>query len=242
MACGKVDRTKKKKKMEKSVSTGSDESLVNDEWNGLACSGRASRWKRRGRLRVTMVARVHLTPIFPTRGSAALSAHRRPHSLSRSRSRSRPRPRVAPPPLLSPVASLLDPPKIQRPFALTRERMVRSASGKPPLFPSSRSPPRRNCCSSSPLISKRFRVNPTPIHPFLRCTRYIHPLLRLVLPLSFLSFVLSDNLASYTHHPSLFFHLSERLLFRALTSIAIWFDEFLHPYTTRRQNDLRMEM
>lgn len=34
---------------------------------------RAPGWKRRGRLRARMAARVHLTPIFPARGSVALS-------------------------------------------------------------------------------------------------------------------------------------------------------------------------
>lgn len=114
---------------------GIDELLVNETRSRLAWSSRVSRWKRRGRLRATMVARVHLTPIFPARGSVALSAHRRPRSLSRSRSRSRPRPRSRLCHFFTRHLSSRSS-KIQSPFGRTRKRMVHGASGSPHRSPS----------------------------------------------------------------------------------------------------------
>lgn len=108
---------------------------------------RAPRWKRRGRLRARMVARVHLTPIFPTRGSAALSAHRR-------RRRPGPRSRLCHFFAPSPLFSILEDPKSLRESAW---------STAPPEAPTL-------TLRSRPFnASLRFRVNPThaPYHSSL---------------------------------------------------------------------------
>lgn len=143
--------------------------LANDAWRRavLAWSSRASRWKRRGRLRVTMVARVHLTPRFFRLGA-------RRHSLCppssafafASASASAATSTFAPPPLLSPVASLLDPRRSKVLFAPARERMVHSASGNPHCPPL---PHRYPPLQRSPLRPPRFRnasaFNPVPSPP-----------------------------------------------------------------------------
>ena len=202
---------------------------MNDGTTGrLAWSSRASRWKRRGRLRVTMVARVHLTPIFPTRGSVALSAHRRPHSLSRSRSRSRPRPRSRLRHFFhpSPLFSILEDPKV---LSLRRESAWSIAPPETPTVLSFATRPFN--APLRPWFRNASALTPVPTHaPHSSLPSRLYYIL-LVIRLSDLSFLssLSNNLASYTFNPflSLPFFPNISLIISSfhVSSIAISFDE-----------------
>lgn len=148
---------------------------------------RASRWKRRGRLRARMAARVHLTPIFPARGSAALSAHRRrPHSLSRSRPG--PRSRLCHFFAPSPLFSILEDPKSLR-WGTKAHGPQRLR--KPPLSPFAPAP-------LTLLFASALTLSlPThPIHPYLTAILLLSSLLQLVLPSFFSS-------CPYTYSPIL---------------------------------------
>lgn len=174
---------------------------------------RAPGWKRRGRLRARMAARVHLTPIFPARGSVALS----PSSSSPSASSAAAGPRSRLCHFFALVASLslslLDPRGSKVPSPGPRERMVHGASGSPHPFTLRARP------------FQRFRVNyprtlpsPSPVHPYLTAILLLSSLLQLVLP-SFLS--------SYPY-------FSSPLLFEALSllsfSTGIDRDPIPHPW------------